>query len=142
MRGFLKIMKQRIISLLANKGYRITKYRENIVDSIVSLGHHFSFEDISNSLKAKNNLNIKSLYNNIDLFLQLNILTVFVLNNIKMYELNLNIEDHIHFIDVKTSQISSINMNCKHIQEVVIKEMEKKGIKVKYIKLEVYGTKE
>lgn len=134
-------MRQRIISLLANKGYRITKYRENIVDAITSLGHNFSFEEISDYLKERKCLNLKSLYNNIELFLSLNIITVFVLNKSKMYELNLNIKDHIHFIDINSSKVSSVNMDCKHIQEVVIDEMRKKGIEVKYIKLEVYGEK-
>lgn len=115
--------------LLRNKGYRITSERQYILEAVTK--HPLTVQEIYNRLqKKKLNVDLASVYRNLELFTNLKIIQVIeIKEGKKRYEL-INEDNHHHHL---------VCNSCGKIEDIEIKEEKKLLSKVKvksYFKIE------
>lgn len=99
-----------IKDLIKDTGYRMTNQRSEILKEFIEKeGEHLSVEKIYNNLKYKG-IGISTVYRNVNLFVNLEILKEFKVDDISYYELKMYARKplHIHFKCKKCGDIKDI----------------------------------
>ncbi len=124
-----------IIDSLRAEGYRITKARENII-RVLCNGGHFGIEDIIKKLSEQGEVNIATVYNNINFLVDERVVNEFAFNGKhSVYELNIGL--HAHLICNVCGEIANVGIpGLAHIKDIV---EENTGFVVEDNKLDFYG---
>lgn len=125
-----------IVDSLRAQGYRITKAREDIIKIMCNQGH-YTVEELVNELKkVKDDVNVATVYNNVNFLVEERILEEYnFINKSSVYELNIGLHAHLVCID------------CGKVENITIPSFEKiknrveKDSKFKILdaKLDMYG---
>ncbi len=121
-----------IKDLIKDAGYRMTNQRSEILKEFIeNEGEHLSVEKIYNNLKYKG-IGISTVYRNVNLFVNLEILKEFKVDDISYYELKMYARKplHIHFKCKK----------CGDIKDIVDREIILKHLKINNLIEEKYST--
>ena len=125
-----------IVDSLRAQGYRITKAREDIVKVLCNLNHYTVEELVIELKKIKQDVNVATVYNNVNFLVAEGIVNEYNFNNKNsVYELNIGLHAHLVCIDcneVKNVDIPSFNK----IKDKIEKET---GFKIIDAKLDMYG---
>lgn len=125
-----------IVDSLRAQGYRITKAREDIVKVLCNVKHYTVEELVAELRKIRNEVNVATVYNNINFLVSEGIVNEYNFNNKNsVYELNIGLHAHLVCID------------CHDVKNVEIPEFEKiksdvekqVGFKIIDAKLDMYG---
>ncbi|MDR3215765.1 MAG: transcriptional repressor [Bacilli bacterium] len=125
-----------IVDSLRAQGYRITKAREDIVRILCNV-KHYTVEELVNELKAiKKDVNVATVYNNINFLVHEGIVNEYNFNNKNsVYELNIGL--HAHLVCIDCNDIINIDIpTFKSIKDNVEKNT---GFKILNAKLDMYG---
>lgn len=120
-----------IKDLIKDTGYRMTNQRSEILKEFIkNEGEHLSIEKIYNNLKYKG-IGISTIYRNVNLFVNLEILKEFKVDDINYYELKMYARKplHIHFKCKK----------CGDIKDIVDREIILKHLKTNKLIEEKYS---
>ncbi|ATG97569.1 Fur family transcriptional regulator [Mesoplasma lactucae] len=130
-----------IIQVLKDKGIKITKVRESIIEMLL-MNEHATTSEIVKSLKDElDNVNTASVYNTLDLLLAEHIVSANTFNGKQIcYEI---VERNtIHFSCIKCDRVYHIRSD--EIEEKSFKDLEKLGdsigFKMDHFKIECHGT--
>jgi Fe2+ or Zn2+ uptake regulation protein len=96
--------------LLKKNGYKLTKQRINILESIYQNNTHLSAEELHEKLKNKN-IGFATIYRNLKMLTELGIIKEISLNNMSYYEPKMYSKKslHIHFKCRKCSNIIDVD---------------------------------
>lgn len=122
------------LNILKEKNIKVTFNRIVLLEFLQKNVGHYTVKEIYNKLKKKFiNVNLASIYNNIELFYQNNLVSlVLIKEGEKIWDSNL--ENHAHFICEKCGKIIDLKFeNC------IIKDVEKVG-KTNRINIIYYGV--
>lgn len=111
-----------IKNLIEDNGYKMTYQRRKILSQFVrNKNNHLSAEKVYNMLKD-NGIGISTIYRNINIFVDLDILKEFRVNNKSYYELKMYARKplHIHFQCER----------CDKVKDIVDKEVILKYLKI------------
>lgn len=111
-----------IKNLIEDNGYKMTYQRRKILSQFVrNKNNHLSAEKVYNMLKD-NGIGISTIYRNINIFVDLDILKEFRVNNKSYYELKMYARKplHIHFQCER----------CGKVKDIVDKEVILKYLKI------------
>jgi len=91
---------------LENEGLRKTPERNIILEEIYKTNTHFDIDELFNIISKKNKISKATIYNTIELFQKLELITKHVFNDTKvLYEKTFNKKQHNHLICVKCNKI-------------------------------------
>lgn len=125
-----------IVDSLRAQGYRITKAREDIIRVLCEVDH-FTVDELVKKLKEiKKDVNVATVYNNINFLVSEGIVNEFNFNNKNsVYELNIGLHAHLVCIDCNTVTNIEIPTFIK-IKEMVENDL---GFQIIDAKLDIYG---
>ncbi|MFD2616742.1 Fur family transcriptional regulator [Terrilactibacillus laevilacticus] len=96
---------------LKEKGYKHTDKREDILQLFENSNGYISAKDIQTALKSTYpGLSFDTIYRNLSLFVDMNILETTELNGEKMYQFYCSHHHHHHFICLKCGKTHSIDV--------------------------------
>ena len=91
---------------LENEGLRKTPERNIILEEVYKINTHFDIDELFNIISKKNKISKATIYNTIELFQKLELITKHVFNDNKvLYEKAFNKKQHNHLICVKCNKI-------------------------------------
>lgn len=125
-----------IVDSLRAQGYRITKAREDIIKVLCNV-KHYTVEELVNELKKmRGEVNVATVYNNINFLVSEGIVNEYNFNNKNsVYELNIGL--HAHLVCIDCNEVKNIDIpSFIKIKEKVEKET---GFKIIDAKLDMYG---
>ena len=120
-----------IKKLIKNAGYKMTDQRSEILKEFIKKeGAHLSAESIHDSLYCMG-IGISTVYRNLNLFVNLRILTEFKIDDINYYELKIYAKKplHIHFKCEK----------CEDVKDIVDREIILEHLKINNLIEEKYS---
>ncbi|MGL4383146.1 MAG: Fur family transcriptional regulator [Bacilli bacterium] len=127
-----------VVDSLRAQGFRITKARENII-SVMSkaVQYHYTIEEIITKLKdIQKEVNVATVYNNINFLVAEGIVNEYNFNNKNcVYELNIGLHAHLVCLDcddVKNIEVPEFIHFKNKIEDV-------SGFKIVNAKLDMYG---
>ena len=99
------------INILKNEGYKQTDKREDILDIFSKSAGYLSARDVLNELKSRHrHLSFDTIYRNLSLFVQLNILEETELDGEKHYQMQCEGDHHHHLICKKCGKTQYIDV--------------------------------
>lgn len=104
-----------IFDLLKDKKYRLTDSRKNLIEIFSNNPkEHFTIDDIKIKLeKIDKNINLASVYNNLNILIKEKIILQFNFNNKKVFEYNHSVHGHyICSVCEKTQNITVPGLDC------------------------------
>jgi|GEM_PF-2219436 len=127
---------EKIVDSLRAQGYRITKAREDIITILCNVKHYTVDELVHELKKTKDNVNVATVYNNINFLVDEGIVLEFNFNNKNTtYELNIGI--HAHFVCVDCGYVTNVDVpEFDVIQQRVEQEI---GCEITNTKLDMFG---
>ncbi len=125
-----------IVDSLRAQGYRITKAREDIIKIMCNQGH-YTVEELVNELKKiKEDVNVATVYNNVNFLVEEGILEEYnFINKSSIYELNIGL--HAHLVCIDCSDV--YNINIPTFEKIKQKVEKDSGFKIVDAKLDMYG---
>ena len=133
-----------IKKLIKNAGYKMTDQRSEILKEFIKKeGAHLSAESIHDSLYCMG-IGISTVYRNLNLFVNLRILTEFKIDDINYYELKIYAKKplHIHFKCEKCEDVKDIVDREIILEYLKINNLieEKYSMEINDIDIMYYGT--
>lgn len=125
-----------IVDSLRAQGYRITRAREDIIKVLCNVKHYTVDELVKELKKVKKDVNVATVYNNINFLVAEGIVNEYNFNNKNsVYELNIGL--HAHLICIDCNEVKNIDIPAfSRIKDKVEKET---GFKIIDAKLDMYG---
>ena len=125
-----------IVDSLRAQGYRITKAREDIITVLCNVKHYTVEELVTELKKVRKEVNVATVYNNINFLVSEGIVNEYNFNNKNsVYELNIGL--HAHLVCIDCNDVKNIDIpSFIKIKEKVEKET---GFKIIDAKLDMYG---
>ncbi|MDF9867435.1 Fur family peroxide stress response transcriptional regulator [Bacilli bacterium PM5-3] len=125
-----------IVDSLRAQGYRITKAREDIIRVLCNVKHYTVDELVQELKKIKKDVNVATVYNNMNFLVSEGIVNEYNFNNKNsVYELNIGL--HAHLVCIDCNEVKNVDIpTFAKIKEKVEKET---GFKVIDAKLDMYG---
>lgn len=110
--------KDNVKNMINNKGQRITKSREQMIDVFIGNQNiHFTIEDLIEKLKFYGPVNVATVYNNVAALVEIGLIDEYNFNNKKHYELTSGF--HAHFICNDCGKVFNVeipSLDCLHIE--------------------------
>jgi len=126
-----------IVDSLRAQGYRITKTREDIIKVLCDVRHYTVDEIVKELKKIKDDVNVATVYNNINFLVAECIVNEYNFNNKSSVYYELNIGLHAHLICIDCNDVKNIEISdFKKIKNKVEKET---GFRIVDAKLDMYG---
>ena len=99
-----------VMEMLKKSPLNFTSQRKALIEIIFADGNtHFTAEDIHKKAKEKKiNISLATIYNNLNIFKNFNMLNKVITNSEKMY-FDTNLKDHHHFYCAETGELTDIN---------------------------------
>ncbi|MDR2828599.1 MAG: transcriptional repressor [Acholeplasmatales bacterium] len=131
-----RYVKERYFRELKSNGLRVTKARMRLIEALEE--KPLSFKELCEVIFKKGSTNLASIYNNINFFVEQNVILQVEIKNEKYYELILDKPyrdsiDHIHLVDSESKLIDEIY--APEIVEFIRKYDELKDIDISNIKI-------
>ena len=116
---------------------RKTPERNIILEEIYKLNTHFDVEELFKKISKKNKISKATIYNAIELFQKLELITKRSFNSRVLYELTLNKKQHNHLICVNCNKIQEF---CDpRLQQIMKSAEEILNFKISKHSLNFYG---
>lgn len=121
------ISSDKIVDSLRAQGYRITKAREDIIKILCDQKHYTVEELVKELKKIKENVNVATVYNNLNFLVAERIVNEYnFTNKNNVYELNTGIHAHLiclncsDLIDVEIPEYEAIKQRIEQENEFII----------------------
>ena len=125
-----------IVDSLRAQGYRITKAREDIVRVLCDVKHYTVEELVKELKKIKDDVNVATVYNNINFLVAEGIVNEYNFNNKNsVYELNIGL--HAHLVCIDCNEVR--NIEIPEFTKIKNKVEKDTGFKIIDAKLDMYG---
>lgn len=133
-----EIARDIIKEYLHERGLRVTPERRAIVDIVFEQQGHFTIDDARASLAKKRfSVSIATLYNNMEMFTDMGIVSRHFFGATMQYERRLGVEPHFHRICKVCGKVEDLhNDRWMHVME----QTSIRGFKCDYYQCYVYGT--
>ena len=126
-----------IVEKLRGDSYRITKAREDIIKLLCDVRHYTVDELVTELKKIKGDVNVATVYNNVNFLVGEGIVSEYNFNNRASVFYELNIGLHAHLICVDCNGI--INVDITDFVKLKNKVEKEHEFKVVDAKLDLYG---
>lgn len=125
-----------IVDMLRAQGYRITKAREDIIRVLCDVKHYTVEELIKELKKVKDDVNVATVYNNVNFLVSEGIVSEYNFNNKNsVYELNIGL--HAHLVCIDCNDVCNVDIpSYEKIKDRIEKET---GFNIIDAKLDMYG---
>ncbi len=111
------MLNQDIIDILVDNNYKITSFRKCLIDIFCENEHSLLSAKILKEILLNTyeyNASFDTIYKNLTLFCELNILHEKVINHESFYVISKTLEEHHHFICLRCAEIYDITDYCSN----------------------------
>lgn len=125
-----------IVDGLRAQGYRITKAREDIIKILCNVRHYTVDELVNELKKIKDDVNVATVYNNVNFLVQEGIINEYNFNNKNsVYEINIGL--HAHLICIDCDKV--FNIDVPSFERIKNKVEKDTGYKIINAKLDMFA---
>ncbi|MGM0379043.1 MAG: Fur family transcriptional regulator [Bacillota bacterium] len=130
------MIKEKIKTRLNENGYRFTNQRKMIIDLLMNTNDHLTIKQICNSIQDPN-LGQATVYRNIKLFSNLDIIRKLNFGKYDFYELDMDKRNHHHLICSECGKILEIDF--KSLMDLKKEIQQKYDFEISYCNLKFFG---
>ncbi|NLB84706.1 MAG: hypothetical protein GX794_01115 [Acholeplasmataceae bacterium] len=134
--------REKFFNQLRAEGSRLTKGRIKLIEILGE--EHLTFNQLYERLSAAGFTNVASLYNNLDFFMDHNVIVELYIEGVRYYDLTLDnpmhdAGSHLHIHCEGSNEI--IEINNQKIYDTVLKLINRDDLEYQYVKITVGARK-